>query len=1716
KISGNRIELGEIEVVLQEAPQVVQGAVLVKEEDNVGKRLVGYIEVNESYSKESLKEYLEARLPAHMIPSIFVEMEAMPLTPSGKIDRKALPDTDISGLLQENYVGARNELEEGLIRLWQNLLNIPKIGIDDNFFELGGDSIITIQLVSRAKREGYKFSPKDVFEYQTIRKLSDNLQKESTHTISTEQGILEGEFEMLPIQRLFFEDAYPENTHYNQSLLLNVEKTVSYNDLETIVNALIERHDTFRLAFEKTGNTWQQRYTKKVGVIQHENISETTTAKLSSKITEICESYQSSLTLGTAEIAKFVFIQTPASEDKNRLFIVAHHLTIDGVSWRIILDDINESLEQISNNKPIQLGKKGSSYRQFSQALANYAKSNQIAAQQYYWETIATNVTPLPIDHKNESSVVSDIESYRISLDEKTTQILLKEVHQTYTTEMNDILLSALLGSITNHFLVDKITIGIEGHGREDLFNQLDISGTVGWFTNVYPLVLNASEVNSVSDLIKSTKEQIREVPEKGIGYGILRYMSDDEVLQKSLANISWDIEFNYLGQLDNALTSNNWLSAASEHPGENLHKNTPHKTRLDVNSFIADGELQLSFGYSKRNYSAETIETIANAYITKLKAIIEHCVAENKTIKTPSDYELQGKVSYQELDAFFAKAGDAASEISTVYELSPMQEGMLFHGLYDDSSISYTNQIITGFPSGLDVENFKKSCNHVLKNYSILRSGFFYENISTPIQAVYNTVEMPIEIIDYSQLPEEEIEQKVTAFIEKDQKTNFDFNQPPLMRITLLKLHDGSYKMVWTHHHIILDGWSMPILMKELLETYESFSQGVIPVHKKEDIYQEYIQYIQAKNKKEEETHWRNYLSDLEEGTLLPFINDNQDRNKGVGDFQSDYLSFDASFTTQLKNYCKTNHITANTLMQGAWAYLLGQYTAKEKVVYGVTVSGRPSDFENTEKRIGLYINTIPLYTTIDYKQSVIDFLTEIQKGHTTSREYQYSALSDVKKWSNIQDEFFDSLFVFENYPVDEVLDEAQSTETTAMDVQEKTNYPITIEAVLANTLKFKIDYNASMLATKDVNRIKNHLQTLLKSFLTAEKVADLQYLTIDEHTELLDVFNTTSVEYPQKETIISLFESQVVKTPNAVAAVYEDQKLTYKQLDAQSNQLAHYLREKGVKEETFVPICVERSLHMIVGMLAIVKAGGVYVPIDPIYPQERVDFILNDLKAEIVVTANAFAEFFSENIEVLELDTISETLESYSTGKTKNTIKSDQLLYVIYTSGTTGTPKGVLITHENVVRLFYNEDSLFDFDEKDVWSMFHSYNFDFSVWEMYGALLFGGKLVIVPKSYTKDPDLFGSLLSNEGVTILNQTPSSFSVLQERVLQNKLDLQVRYVIFGGEALHPQIVKNWKETYTDCKMINMYGITETTVHVTYKEITEKEIASNQSNIGVPIPTLGCVILDDSQKLVPTGVQGELYVSGAGLARGYLNREELTKERFVTLKIGEEAKRYYRSGDLAKINTDGELEYLGRKDDQVKIRGYRIELGEIDSVLNKSDLIKKGITLAQKDTSGIARLLSYIIPAKGYDKTEVLSFLRATLPSYMVPAILVELDEFPITSNGKIDKKNLLKRETIANSTVEFVAPRNPIEENLSAMWKKVLKIHKISIHDNFFEIGGNSIDVIKLVSEIQKEYEIDISLRVLFDINTIADLAKYIKLVQLETEDKQNSKIYDL
>lgn len=540
-----------------------------------------------------------------------------------------------------------------------------------------------------------------------------------------------------------------------------------------------------------------------------------------------------------------------------------------------------------------------------------------------------------------------------------------------------------------------------------------------------------------------------------------------------------------------------------------------------------------------------------------------------------------------------------------------------------------------------------------------------------------------------------------------------------------------------------------------------------------------------------------------------------------------------------------------------------------------------------------------------------------------------------------------------------------------------------------------------------------------------------------------------------------------------------------------------AHVLRAKGVKPDSIVGILAERSLEMIVAILGVLKAGGAYLPIDPDYPEERISHMLEDSRAVILLTQSHFIDKYTSIGTVINLEDEQEySDEQYNLSEVN---KPSDLAYLIYTSGSTGKPKGAMIEHRNIVRLLFNSKMQFDFNENDVWTMFHSMSFDFSVWEMYGALLYGGRLVVVPKMTARSNVEYLRLLRNEKVTVLNQTPSAFyNIANEEVSYEEKELKIRYVIFGGEALKPALLKEWRKKYPQTRLINMYGITETTVHVTYKEIEEEEIRSNVSSIGRPIPTLTTYVMDKNMKVVPIGVAGELCVGGDGVCRGYLGRPELTKEKFVQNPYKPE-ERLYRSGDLVRLLSDGEMEYLGRIDHQVKIRGFRIELGEIEAQLLKHPSIEESLVIAKEDHQGSKYLCAYIAGENELTISELREHLLKELPEYMVPSYFVQLEKMPLTANGKIDRKALPEPEGNINTGIEYEAPIGEFEEKLALIWQDILGIKKIGRNDNFFMLGGHSLKATSLVARIHKEFNIDMPLKEIFKAPIIAEIARYMK-----------------
>ncbi len=662
-------------------------------------------------------------------------------------------------------------------------------------------------------------------------------------------------------------------------------------------------------------------------------------------------------------------------------------------------------------------------------------------------------------------------------------------------------------------------------------------------------------------------------------------------------------------------------------------------------------------------------------------------------------------------------------------------------------------------------------------------------------------------------------------------------------------------------------------------------------------------------------------------------------------------------------------------------------------------------------------------------------------------------------------------------------------------------------------NLLRLNVEYNAGVYDGNYIAAIAAHLETVLTAILENPNtpLAKLPILLEREQQQILVEFNNTRANYPREKTIHRLFAEQAARNPDRTAVTFEDRQIAYRELNQRANQLARKLKAYGSGPDQLIGIIAERSLEMIIGMLAVIKSGGAYLPIDPDYPEERIDYMLADSGARILLTYRASRERFTNRENgptVIDLGDVSlyQGDNSLAQENLEEMNQPGDLAYVIYTSGTTGKSKGAMIEHRNVVRLMFNEKLPFDFNEQDIWTMFHSFCFDFSVWEIYGALLYGGQLIIIPKSTAQDPCAYLNLLKEHRVTVLNQTPTAFYNLVNQELQYPdRTLAIRYVIFGGEALKPVMLKEWYQKYPGVKLINMYGITETTVHVTYKEITSREIEQNISNIGKPIPTLTAYITDRELRLLPIGVPGELCVGGDGVGRGYLKRPELTAARFVENPY-QAGDRLYRSGDLARFLPDGDLEYLGRIDHQVKIRGHRIELGEIESVILEFLPVKEVVVIAGEDATegapvGDKYLCAYYVAEIEFTLAEIRAHLAAKLPEYMIPAYFVPLEKIPMTANHKVDRKALpdpiLGMGRIL-AEKEYEAPRNETERKLANIWQEVLHIERAGITDNFFHMGGDSIKAIHLISTINQAFESNIQMKDLYLYQTIKELSASI------------------
>jgi amino acid adenylation domain-containing protein len=1046
---------------------------------------------------------------------------------------------------------------------------------------------------------------------------------------------------------------------------------------------------------------------------------------------------------------------------------------------------------------------------------------------------------------------------------------------------------------------------------------------------------------------------------------------------------------------------------------------------------------------------------------------------------------------------------------------LSFAQERLWFLDRLRPGEISYNLPFALRLRGALDVAALERSLGEIVRRHDALRTVFRERN-GTPVQLVAPFTGFPLPVKDLSHLSEAEREAEVQRELvaESGAERPFNLSAGPLFRVSLLRLGAREHVLLLSQHHIVSDGWSMGVLYRELAALYEAYRDGgESPLAELPVQYTDYAvwqrEQVEGAVMDRQLAYWRGRLGDAPELLELP-----TDRPRPpVQTYRGATVPVEisAELLERLQALGRGEGATLYMVLLGAFQVLLSKYSGSEDVVVGSPIAGRTR--QEVEDLIGFFVNTLVLRTDLSGDPSFREVLRRARE--VTLGAYEHQEVPFERLVAELQPErslshtpLFQVIFTLQTAGGDgAALPGLGVSPVEAERVSAKFDLSLALTPT-PHGLRGGLTYSTDLFDRGTVDRMLGHLERVLEQVADDADVrlSQLELLGQAERARVLDEWNRTEAEHPADRCIHQLFEAQAARTPDGVAAVYEGDSLTYRELNQAANRLAHHLISRGVGPEVRVGICLERSLEMVVAILAVLKAGGAYVPLDPGYPADRLAFILADSATPVLITREALRGALParEGVQAVSLDGAATEIAAESAENPESGAAPHSLAYVIYTSGSTGAPKGALIEHRNVARLFSATDAWFGFGADDVWTLFHSYAFDFSVWELWGALLYGGRVVVVPHLVSRDPEAFHALVQREGVTVLNQTPSAFRQFIRVDGERGGELALRNVIFGGEALEPASLREWVERRgVDApRLVNMYGITETTVHVTYRPLGREDVfGGSGSPIGRAIPDLRLYVLDPAGRPVPIGVPGELYVGGAGVARGYLNRPELTAARFIENPFG--AGKLYRTGDRVRWMADGTLEYLGRLDEQVKIRGFRIELGEIEAALRQSPGVADCTVIVRQDETGDRRLVAYVV---GAAEAEALrDSLRRTLPEYMVPSAFVHMDALPLTANGKLDRRALPAPE-LASAEESYVAPRTPTEEALAGIWAEVLRLERVSVEESFFNLGGHSLLATRVVSRVREMFGVELPLRALFEGPTVAELAGRVDAAQEEMD----------
>ncbi|MGW9206026.1 amino acid adenylation domain-containing protein [Embleya sp. NPDC055664] len=1609
KIRGIRVEPGEVEAALTAHPGVAQAVVVVGANRAGERQLVGYavpvgvgagssglgavaglgeldLDLVGTVSPRELRRFVAARLPEFMVPSVFVLIDRVPLTPNGKLDHRALPEPEFT---VGAYRAPSTPVEQVLAGVYADVLGLERVGVEDDFFAVGGDSIRSIQVVSRAKAQGVEVTPRQVFECRTVAELAQaagDVRHTPVLTESAGGGV--GFAPLLPGAHHMLQAG---GGHGRFAMTTTVDLPVGIDEagLVATLAAVVDRHDVLRstLVNGDAGPGLDVAPPGAVDVaqlIRRVPVDGARGEDRSDRARREPDDAADRPTPTAGVMARFVWFDAGPSI-AGRLSIVLHHLVVDDASWRILLPDLAAAWQQVRDGRTPRLAEVATSVRRWAHALTEEAATPRRTGELALWRRVVTgpdpDLGPRPFDPALD--VTSTVRHIHLELPAPRTRALLTTLPTAFRSGVDVGLLTALALALARWrqrrgIAETSLLLRVEGHGREEsAVPGADLSRTVGRLTSVFPVRLDVHGVDldealaggpAAGAAVKAVKEQLAGIPDNGIGYGLLRHLNPEtgEALRRYPTG---QIAFTYVNSPAVAGNTSDGLgftpSAGTTDLIPGPDPDMPALAALDITAYVdASPEgpcLKARIGYPETLLSHRDVQDVTDLWRTALEALADHGSRPDAGGSTPSDTPLVD-IDQAELDAWHARYG----RLIDVWPLTPMQSGLLFHTMLTGSASfdAYHMQLTFHLSGEVDPERMRAAGQALLDRHPNLGAAYAANRSGEWRQVVPRRVELPWQHLDLSTLDTPRRDAELKRFLTADHGTYFDPATPPLLRLSLIKSAADRWELVLTAHHILFDGWSVPLLMKELPRLYAAAGDGTAlpPVRG----YRDFLSWLARQDRRAAADAWAAELAGIEEPTLLVPDAPADGHSAGIGLIE---VPLSPQAARDLARTAAELGVTAGTLLHGAWAVLLAGLTGRQDVVFGTTVSGRPPELAEIDSMVGLFINTLPVRVDCAPGRTPRDILTGLHRRQGALLDHQHHGLLDIQQDLGLST-LFDTMVVLESFPVDSAaISEATSAagmRITGLSPLSGVHYPMAVVALAEPHLQVAVQYQNHLFdrerAADIVAAYARILRRLTEDLDTPVGAIDIVTDTVRDR--LLTDWNDTATALP-KATLDELFTERAAETPDAVAVVDGERQLTYAELETRANRLARVVAARGVDRDTPVGLALRRSADLIVATLAILKAGGAYVPLDPDYPAERLTFMLRDAAPALVLTDTRLAAELPSDIRpflIIDEPAVEQEIARSADRAPQRRHHRDQLAYVMYTSGSTGTPKGVAVTHRAVASLALDRRFANSAHERIL--MHCAQAFDASTYEMWTPLLRGGTLVLAPPG-PLDTSTLAALVAARGVTLACFTAGLFKVVAESEPESFAGL--REILVGGDVVSPTAVARVAAACPGIRIFNAYGPTETTSFSIYHPIPAAEGVPDRLPIGRPRSNTRAYVLDTALRPVPHSVPGELYLAGAGLARGYLGRAARSARSFVACPFGPPGERMYRTGDIVVRTPDGRLDFRGRADSQVKINGFRVEPGEVEAALSAHPGVAQSAVTIVADRTGERRLVGYVVP-----------------------------------------------------------------------------------------------------------------------------------------------------